>query len=491
MTYDVVNPDPAGTIVSLRSLGYSVEAAIADLVDNSVAAGARNVDTYFTWSGSDSWIAVVDNGIGMDRDGLVTAMTIAAQGSFAERREGDLGRFGMGLKSASFSQAQRLTVASRSTDGTTTIRTWDLSVVTGSGEWRLLHGTDDHTAELLATLLPRDQPSGTAVVWRSLHRYDIADLAVGDEKAQTQFYGEATRVEEHLGMVFARFLNGRRRLTMTVNGTPVRPWDPFASRHPAIQSFPPEEIPIDGHVMKIAAYVLPHPSRLGDSTDEIAGPGGWLDRQGFYVYRRDRLILAGDWLGLRKFRRDERFNLARISVDVPAEADAAWSVDVRKSTAVPPVGARRHLQRIGEATRRRAAEVLSHRGRIAARKHAPDFAYAWQLDTKGGRIRCRVNREHPLVREVLRGGADDSKDARALIRLLEETFPMAALRIMQGPEIDEAPEPFRGSAPEEMITVADRIYQALVSQGSTPNEAKQRVGMMPPFDQFDGFWHGK
>jgi len=487
--YDVVNPDPAGTIVSLRSLGYSIEAAVADLVDNSVAAGARKIDVHFAWAGADSWLGVVDDGAGMGREDLVTAMTIAALGSFSERREGDLGRFGMGLKSASFSQARRLTVASRPADGSTNVRTWDLEVVAQTGEWRLLHGTDEATESIVTRLLTPGSASGTAVIWRGLHKYEIGGSLAENEKAQAQFYSEAARVEEHLGMVFGRFLSGRRRVTITVNSTPVRAWDPFATAHPAVQTFPPERIPVDGHVMTVAAYVLPHPSRLGDDSESVAGPGGWLDRQGFYVYRRNRLILAGDWLGIRKFRRDERFNLARISVDVPAEADAAWSIDVRKSTAYPPVGARRHLQRIGEAARRRAAEVLSHRGRIAAREHAPDFAYAWRLERKNGQIHCRINRGHPLVREVMRGNVDGPEDVRALIRLLEETFPVTALRIMQGPDLEEASEPFRDAAPEEMRNVADRIYRALIRQGSVPSEARRRVEQMPPFDRFLGFWN--
>jgi hypothetical protein len=488
LNYDVVNPDPAGTIVSLRSLGYSVEAAIADLVDNSIAAGARNIDVHFAWAGTESWLAVVDDGAGMNRDDLVRAMTIAAGGSFSERPEGDLGRFGMGLKSASFSQARRLTVASRPAEGLLSVRTWDLAVVAHTGEWRLLHDTDDATGEVVARLLPSSPASGTAVIWRGLHRYDIDGPDAEDEKTQALFYAEVTRVEEHLGMVFGRFLAGRGHATITVNGSPVTEWDPFARTHVAVQALPAEHIPIDGHVMDVAAFVLPHPSRLGEEAEAVAGPGGWLDRQGFYLYRRNRLILAGDWLGIRKFRRDERFNLARIAVDIPAEADAVWSIDVRKAAANPPVGARRHLQRIGEATRRRAAEVLSHRGRIAAREHAPDFAYAWRLERRNGQIKCRINRGHPLVREVLRGGIDGIEDAKALVRLLEETFPVAALRIMQSSDLEDAPEAFLDAAPEEMTNVADRIYRALVAQGSTPNEARRRVGQMPPFDRFSGFW---
>ncbi|GIH20688.1 ATP-binding protein [Rugosimonospora africana] len=486
MSYDVVNPDPAGTVTSLRSLGYSVQAAVADLVDNSIAAGARTVDVFFSWDGPSSWVAVVDDGHGMDAAELVTAMTVAARGSFRNRGRQDLGRFGMGLKSASFSQAGRLTVASRTATDDEVVRTWDLSLVVDSGEWRLLHGADEDTAQVLRRLRPTGA-AGTAVVWRALHRF--ATAPDGDSRAEKQFYAEAARVQDHLGMVFSRFLTGRRRLTITVNGEPVTAWDPFLTDHPSVQRLPAEEIPVGAHDVRIEAFILPHPRRLTPpQLQRAAGSAGWLDRQGFYVYRRDRLILAGDWLGIQGFRRDERYNLARIALDVPAEADADWAIDVRKSTAVPPVGIRRHLQRIGTAARGRAAEVLSHRGRIAAREHGAEFVHAWRVDRRDGHVRCRINREHPLVREVLRGGPDSAVDARALIRFLEETVPVAALRIMHDVDTADDPEPFLGAAPTEVTDIAQRIYTAFVAQGRTPREARERLAVMPPFDQLDGFW---
>ncbi|MDQ7903514.1 ATP-binding protein [Phytohabitans sp. ZYX-F-186] len=488
MSYDIANPDPAGTIMSLRSFGYSVEAAIADLVDNSISAGARHIDVFFTWDGPGSWVAVTDDGRGMTAEELLTAMTVAARGSFEVRRREDLGRFGMGLKSASFSQAGRLTVASLSGSDPEAVRTWDLSVVANTGEWRLLHGSDEATAALLRRLRPTGA-AGTAVVWRNLHRFALTGLTANDTRTQKQFYAEAARVEDHLGMVFARFLTGRNRLSIAVNGNAVRPWDPFLAAHPSVQRLPVEEVPVGAHTVRIEAFVLPHPRRLSDEDlGRAAGPAGWLDQQGFYVYRRDRLILAGDWLGIRGLRRDERYNLARVAVDVPAEADADWAVDVRKSTAVPPIGVRRHLLRIGTAARSRAAEVLSHRGRIAAREHGAEFIYAWRVDKTNGRIRCRINREHPLVQEVFRGGPDATVDARALVRLLEETVPVAALRIMHDMDTADDPEPFLGAAPKEVTEVADRIYNAFVSQGRTPREARERLAIMPPFDQLDGFW---
>jgi hypothetical protein len=484
--YEIANPHPAGTIESLRSLGYSTEAAVADLVDNSIAADAQQVDVIFTWDGRGSWAAVVDDGHGMTEPELVTAMTIAGRGPGTPRTARDLGRFGMGLKTASFSQARRLIVTSATAGHQRATRVWDLELVRQAGEWRLLRdaGPDNGMLESLWT------GRGTIGLWRHLHRFDLPGVTTDDVAAQKHFYEEIRRVEAHLGMVFGRFLTGHRGLKLSVNGNPVQPWDPFLQHRRFAQRLPAEEIPVGGQTIRVAGFVLPHLRYLTDEeAARAAGPGGWLEQQGFYVYRRDRLILAGDWLGIRGFRKEDKYILARVAVDIPAELDSAWNIDVRKSTAIPPLAARPHLRRIGGAARNAAAAVLTHRGRVTARERGADFVYTWTVHRTNGQVTCRVNRQHPLVRQVLRGGSDDSADAAALIRLLEETVPVAALRVMHQAETIDDPEPFTDAADEDAVKVAERIQAALIGQGYTPREARRRIQLMPPFDQLAGFWN--
>lgn len=486
LAYDLANPHPAGTIESLKSLGYSTEAAIADLVDNSIAADARKIDVTFTWDGRHSWVAVADDGEGMRGPELVTAMTIAARGPSAPRTARDLGRFGMGLKTASFSQARQLIVASAPAGHQLATRVWDLDLVKRTGEWRLLRGADEADNALLDHLW---MGKGTVVLWRHLHRYDLAGVTADDVATQKHFYDEIRRVEAHLGMVFARFLGPRGR-SLSVNANPIQPWDPFLQHRRFSQRLPVEEIPVGGHIMRVAGFVLPHLRYLSDEeASKAAGPRGWLEQQGFYVYRRDRLILAGDWLGIRGFRKEDKYILARVSVDIPAELDSEWSIDVRKSSAIPPLAARPHLQRIGAAARNAAAAVLAQRGRVTARERGADFVYTWSVHRAKGQVTCRVNRHHPLVRQVLRGGTEESADAAALIRLLEETVPVAALRVMHQAETIDDPEPFDAVADEEVVKIAERIQAALIGQGHSPHEARRRIRLMPPFDQIPGFWH--
>ncbi|GAA4896244.1 ATP-binding protein [Streptomonospora salina] len=488
MTYDIAAPEPSGMVASLSSLGYSLPEAIADLVDNSISADASTIDIEFTWAGRHSWVAVVDDGSGMTPEELVTAMTVAARGPDTVRSSTDLGRFGVGLKSASFSQARQLTVAT-ARSGDWCVRTWDLDVIEQAGEWRLLRDVDDATSRIL-DVLRGEADHGTVVLWRRLTGYHGAAVTEEDERTQQQFYAEANRTESHLGMVFARFLTGRR-CSMRVSGTPVEPWDPFLSRHPSVQRLPVEQLRLGTGTVRAEAFILPSSQRLSPAEyGKAGGPRGWLDQQGFYVYRRDRLILAGSWLGQRGLRREEKFNLARIAVDIPAETDADWGVDVRKSSVVPPVGLRTPLQRIARQARSLASDVLRHRGQVAARTHGEPLRYAWHVRRDNEQVTCRINREHPLVSAMLRSDGGSPGDVRALLRLLEETVPVTALRVMHETDTSDDPEPFGGAGPadSEVTEVAQRIYEAMIMGGRSPDAARERLRTMHPFDQLQGFW---
>lgn len=487
MEYEVVNPDPAGTVSSLGSLGYSLEAAVADLVDNSIAAGATSVELVSAWDGENSWLAVVDDGHGMDENAITVAMRIAGKGPAAERSATDLGRFGLGLKTASFSQARQLVVDSRASGGPWLTRTWDLALVERVGEWRLGKSAPQDAAALVNELR-RTRDQGTTVLWTQLHRLTPPGSGREDRDLEKHFYRELARVQAHLSMVFHRFLRSRS-LKLTVNGTAIRPWDPFSSSQPQTLRVPVETVPVAGADVRIEGFVLPHRRYLTEPAFEAAGgPKGWLDQQGFYVYRRDRLIVAGGWLGLSNLKKDERYILARLAVDVPAELDESWSIDVRKSSATPPPALRPTLDRLAKTTRDKAGKVLTYRGGAAAIAHASSFQYAWKVARRDGTVTCRINLEHPLVKRALRGDPEQVAPVKALLRLLEQTVPVGALRVMHEAETIDDPEPFADATTEEAEAVARAIFEALLSQVEAPATARTRLRAMPPFDHLVGFW---
>ncbi len=482
--FDVVRPDPAGTIQSLTSLGYTPEASIADLIDNSIAAGAQQVDVLFHWGGADgSTVSITDDGHGMTEAELLTGMTVGGRGLATDRTAGDLGRFGMGLKTASFAQCRQLIVATHTEAGPWRSRTWDVDHVLAVADWQLLHDPPDGAAATL-TALARTRPgpgTGTIVLWRKLTRLVAPGSTPGDEWAQREFHSHIERIERHLAMVFGRYLTRRTRpLQLTVNGRSITGWDPFLSSNPYVDRLAPES-PSPG--VTVRGFVLPHRSRLTESEyEEAGGPRGWLDQQGFYVYRKDRLILSGDWLNLG-FRKDERHVLARIAVDVPTARDSEWAVDVRKSTATPPPSLIGPLRRLGKATRERASAVITHKGKVVRDRQTVSPDVTWRQVNQFGRTSFRLNREHPLLVDLLARHPQARSGITALLRLIEDTLPVALIRVTPGAET--AADHTEGeAAPDAVVDMASQVLEALVSQGSAGSEALQRLLHMPPFDNY-------
>ncbi|MGY1719055.1 ATP-binding protein [Blastococcus sp. SYSU DS0552] len=480
--FEVVRPDPAGTIQSLASLGYTPEAAVADLVDNSIAAKAQRIRVEFRWEGADeSWAAIVDDGDGMDEPALVKGLTVGGRGLDDRSRE-DLGRFGMGLKTASFSQARQLIVASRTDPGPWSIRTWDVDHVLAVGDWELMRGCPPSAASVLDQLTAAVEGAGTVVLWRRLTRLVAPDSRPGDDWAKKEFHGLVERIERHLGMVFARYLSKRSsKLSMTLNGRPVVAWDPFLAGHKFVEELPLER-PLPG--VAVQGFVLPHRSRLTDEEHlQGGGPRGWLDQQGFYVYRRDRLIVAGDWLKLGGFRKDEKHVLARIAVDLPPEQDLEWGLDVKKSSATPPAALVRHLTRVGKATRERAGAVISHRGRVVRDRQTTSEDFTWKTLSQFGQTRFVINREHALVRELIERNPTARSDLNALFTMIESTLPVGLIRAT--PEASARPSALGDDVvPDDVLDMASRMLEVLLNRRVAAAEALARVTRMPPFSEY-------
>ena len=486
MEFEIAAPEPAGLVASLSSLGYSAQDAIADLVDNSVAADARAVEVDFTWDGSNSWISVVDDGVGMSEDRLRVAMTVAGGWNTA-RTMTDLGRFGMGLKSASFSQSRRVTVSTSEDGATWATRAWDLDHIAEVGEWRLLRTVSASTEKLLERLRAK-RTRGTVVLWQNLTRYRTT--AGKDVRARRQFYDDARRVANHLGMIFGRYLTRREPLVIVVDGEPVVPWDPFLVKHESMVSLPPEQLEFSGHIVQVRPYILPPLRRLTEEEVQIAaGARGWQGQQGFYVYRRDRLLSSGGWLGLRGLRSEERYNLARIAIDVPAESDSMWSVDVRKAKVTAPVGLRDSLLRVARHAREQAAKNMRRRGRIASRQHDSNLFFAWNLERNNGMIACRINRDHPAVIALLESAGGQVGQVEAVLRLIEETVPITGLRALHEPDTPDDPDPFENATTATgSDVVARQMLELFMSAGKSRSEALAVLRQTHPFDQMAGFW---
>ena len=477
--YDIAEPDPAALIESLRAFGYSAETAVADLIDNSITADSKNVELTFDWDGSATRVTISDDGRGMAEGVLVKAMRPGSTSPLQHRAPADLGRFGLGLKTASFSQCRRLTVVSKKASAPISARRWDLDVVAATGEWRLLRPEAGSLGEIIDPIVSRGH--GTVVIWEHLDRI-VGDADVDDAGAHMRFLQLVRSVKDHIGMTFHRFLSGRGAIRMSVNGGPVEPWDPFLEGHPARQGLGRETFPLLGGDIVVRPFVLPHRSKLSpEEMERAGGTRGWNSLQGFYVYRNRRLLVAGDWLGLG-FTKEEHYKLARIQVDITNAMDALWHIDVRKSVARPPGELRDQFRRIARVTRQRAVEVFRHRGRLITQRESKGIVPVWQQKLSHGKTSYEINRAHPMVGAVLE--APDRKGVGALLLLIQETVPIPLIMIAAAERPEEHAGPFERADPASLRSVLELLWQAFRRDGLSPEDTKQRLLSTDPFPQF-------
>lgn len=404
----------------MRDIGYSLETALADLVDNSISAGATAVDIVFDVSSDEPVVLILDNGKGMCEDELLRAMRHGGEGARRKRGEHDLGRFGLGLKTASFSQCRRLTVVS-SREGIRCGAEWNLDEIDIRDDW-ILSLLDESDIQKLPhiNMLGRD---GTVVIWRILDR-----LAEGEQGSRLQAIvnEKIVAVEEHLSLVFHRFLSGevernRKKLRISINGHSVTAFDPFCRSNKATRAFPPEVVHVGGHEVRMTAYILPHHSRMSASELDI-----YLDRsefvsnQGCYIYRNGRLMAWGDWF--RLIPKGESTKLARVQIDFQSNLDEAWTIDIKKSRAKPPPAVRERLSQIIEKVRESSIRVHKGRGELFHKKKSYPF---WRRYPTHGGIRFEVDAEHPIIQALeARLPPDDAMLLRALLDSISASLPI-------------------------------------------------------------------
>jgi hypothetical protein len=472
-------PDPAALIESMRAFGYSLPTALADLIDNSISAQAREIDVEFNWAGRDSTVVIADDGDGMDEATLMDAMRLGSRSPLEERAPTDLGRFGLGLKSAAWSQARSLTVITRSEWGPVLLRRWDLDHVTTKRRWSLLSSGTPFGEQLRSRL--DGARSGTLVVLEHLDRL-VSDVPASDDLARERFFTAVARASDHLSMVFHRFLSGRGAVALRVNGRKVEPWDPFLEDHPATQRLPREWL---GSVA-VSPFVLPHWSKLDrDEHATTAGASGWNAQQGFYVYRARRLLVAGDWLGLRRMQQEEHYKLGRIRIDLDNAMDELWQIDVRKATARIPGELQPELHRVAQATRRRAAEVYRFRGKAIARQVDRHRAinFVWERATRrGGTHVFRINRRHPVLRALHDRGAETASAVERALSLAEENLPVEAIVMdaREHPDEDRG-RPHAGDT-NELSAMLREAHAAMVREGTDVAIALRALAAVEPFD---------
>lgn len=415
-------PPHAPTLMeSTRAIGYSIEAAIADIIDNSIAASASRVDIDFFPIG-DSYIAILDNGWGMTSDELITAMQYGSRNPLETRDENDLGRYGLGMKTASLSQCRILTVISKKT-GVLTGAQWNLNHVQHAESWSLLLLDKEEVKDFPSFDKLDQYENGTLVIWQDLDKF-----AVGENDIAEAFSRKMELIREHLSLVFHRYLSGEsglKKIEILMNEQYIQPQDPFLIKK-STQLMDDETIIVRGEKVIVKPYILPHTSKLSQKElKALGGKDGLRKNQGFYVYRNKRLLVWGNWFKL--MRQGDLSKLARVQVDIPNSLDDLWTLDIKKSTATPPEAVKRNLsiiiQKISEGSKR----TWTYRGK----KETDDsIVHVWnRLITRDGNVLYEVNPNHPLVESIISAHPDMQVQIEALIKQIGISLPINSLYI--------------------------------------------------------------
>jgi hypothetical protein len=407
-------------IESMRSVGYSLESAVADIIDNSISAGARKISVRYS-PHDEPYVAILDDGSGMEADELTQAMRHGNRDPWGAHADTDLGRFGLGLKTASLSQCRKLTVITMK-DRNLSARCWDIDLIIKREDW-ILHVPELEEIECMPLVNElRHRGRGTIVLWHQLDR-----LCAGESSINRALPEKMDTVRDHLALVFHRYLTGEPgldKIEIRLNENPIVSADPFLTWHAATQPLQDEQIEVEGALILIKPYILPHITKLSPLELRCAGGEEGLRRnQGFYIYRNRRLIIWGTWF--RIIRQEELSKLARVRVDIPSALDHLWTIDIKKSTAHPPEEVRQNFKRIIDKIVGTSRRVYTYRGRTTGNNK---LVHSWtRVEARNG-INYIINREHPAIVVFMdKLSTDDKKIFELILDTLEQTFPVDAL----------------------------------------------------------------
>ncbi|HIP12513.1 MAG TPA: ATP-binding protein [Arcobacter sp.] len=415
MNTEVVNPNIANFVKSLRDVGYTFEIAVADVLDNCISANATEVKIYAVPS-PEVFFCMLDDGDGMSEVELREAMRLATRDPEDSRDKKDLGRFGLGLKTASFSQCKKLTVMSKK-DEEVSIKQWDLDYIATNNEWLLI--TPDIAIfdnKPLVKELYR-QRHGTLVIWEEIDRYK-----------EKSFSSNIEKLRKHLSLVFHRFLEGAdsfTKLKISINNNLLKPFDPFNANNDATFKKSVEKIKIFDSTIEITPYILPHHNKVSHKEwEEYSTGDGYIKSQGFYLYRANRLLIHGTWWGLHKAI--DAHKLVRIRIDISNEQDSYWGIDIKKSTANPMPEIKSDLKRIISEVTKEGSRPFVKRARKINDKTTTRF---WTTIPLNDEFHFGLNKEHPIYQRLMDFLSEDSTSLLNIyLKGLEAYLPLAAIQ---------------------------------------------------------------
>ena len=412
------NPPPAKSLIfGIRSIGYSFSTAVADIIDNSISAFATKIDIYSESDGENSYFCFLDDGYGMNASELKNALKMGSDRNNKEDSPIELGRFGLGLKSASFSQCKKLTVVSKKYGKLNAI-VFDLSLIEEKNEWLLMKLDNESIKELPLIEKLDDYKTGTLVIWQEFDKLESLS-----KNFDESFRSVVAESKKHVEFVFHRFTN---KIKFRYNEKPINKIDPFLIGSIGRQQTGRiSEIKVDGDKIVITPYTLPFASTLSTEEKTLLGnPKSIYDDQGFYIYRNKRLISWGSWL--RMGIKSELNKLARIKVDIPSSLDNIWMLDVKKSSAKIPDKIKDQITASVEDSVIRSKRTVKSPG---IKEQTIDNKIWDRINLHNGNVKYAINRKNPILTTLYESlGSNEEELLEILLSQLELFIPKYSIQ---------------------------------------------------------------
>lgn len=448
-------PPAKSLIFGIRSIGYSFPTSVADIIDNSITAKATEISIYADPL-DEPYFAILDNGLGMDYEELENAMTFGSDRSNKIDDELDLGRFGLGLKSASLSQCRKMTVISKEKNSINAMR-YDLDEIEKQNDWILEILTDDEIAKMPCYEQLTKYETGTLVIWQEFDKLEA--LATN---FVTSFRNAVADAKKHVELVFHYYYDS---INIYFNSDKIEKRDPFLiNSAPRQQTGRTDIIPMDGSIITITPYTLPFANTLTSEEKKLLGNTNIYDEQGFYIYRNKRLIIWGSWLHMNV--RSELSKLARVKIEIPSTLDKEWSLDVKKSTAKIPDKIKDRIKASLEDSVHRSKKTTRFKGV----KEQQFENKVWnRINLRDGFVKYELNKDNPLYKTLSENLSDnDKKILDSFIFQIETGLPKYSI---QNDTLDDLKivNDSDSNTPEELI---DRVCKDLEC---IPNSKKEVI----------------
>lgn len=395
------SPDPKSHIKTLMRIGYTMPSAVSDILDNSITAQSKVIEIYSLPGLQHPNISILDDGNGMSVDELIHNMKIGCKDPSDERLRGDLGRFGSGMKTASFSQARKLTIISKKAGEPICAAIWDIDRIETENAWCLEILDEDEIKAHPLSLIDHEKEQGTQVIWEKLACLNKTNHSLDNETIMSSNLSE---LSDYISLHFHKFMEGKNKCLFKVNGRKIEGIDPFMSKEQGYQEGRSEKLRCKGGYIEINTHVLPHFKRMNSkSLERLGGANGIVQNQGLYIYRENRLINAGGWLGLAKT--SQLGALARVEVNVPSALDHEWATDVKKASLQLPPRIKKELRKFLSDPIKRSKRVYRYRG------HRDQANKYWNIQENENEktISYQISSENELLLDFFRGISKEKK----------------------------------------------------------------------------------